>query len=56
MGSGHLIFGTTGKSFAEAYQSYHTGIAIPLAIGIDPILSTVLVDATLVWDLILFFA
>ncbi|KAK0433291.1 hypothetical protein EV421DRAFT_1845898 [Armillaria borealis] len=42
-------FGVTGKSFAEAYQSYRTGIAIPLAQGIDAILSTVLADATLIW-------
>ncbi len=41
-------FGAAGKSFAEAYQSYYPGIAIPLAIGIDTILSTVLADATLV--------
>ncbi|PBK90525.1 hypothetical protein ARMGADRAFT_1082783 [Armillaria gallica] len=42
-------FGATGKNFAEAYQSYRPDIVIPLAIGIDAILSTVLADATLIW-------
>ncbi|KAK0467475.1 hypothetical protein IW261DRAFT_1598210 [Armillaria novae-zelandiae] len=42
-------FGTTGKSFAEVYRSYHISTAIPLAVGIDAILSTVLADVTLIW-------
>ncbi len=48
-------FGVTGESFAEAFQSYHIGIPILLTIGIDAILSAVLADAALAWNLTLIF-
>ncbi len=50
------LFVATGKSFLEAYQSSSVSTPIMLTLGIDAILSTVLADATLVWDLILVFA
>ncbi|KAK0196243.1 hypothetical protein F5146DRAFT_1176520 [Armillaria mellea] len=41
-------FSTAGECFWEAYKSKHNQDA-PVLLGIDAILSTILVDATLIW-------
>ncbi len=49
----YLAFITNGENFWTAYNSI-PHLSILLTVGIVAILSTVLADATLAWDLILF--